>query len=314
MATNDLYAFVSALDPLPIPGSDAADRLSARCRDLQARMQGLKASFAEHRERLAASIERVAGNLRALAGHLPSPPDRKALRDARARLMDSYEALMVSVRAATLASETDALPGSLRPRNLARNLFHLLNAVVGVVLYQWVLSRTGCLIVLGTILGVYATLDITRRIFPRWNEILFDKVLRPITRPRERFQIPSATWYAAATFLVVAVFDQTVAQVAVLVLGFGDPAAALMGRRFGHVKLWRRKSVVGTTTFFVVSFAVVAFFLAVCKPLGFGAVIGIAALAAATGAAAELASDDRIDDNFTIPVAVALVLALAFAL
>ena len=305
---NDLYSLVNALDPLPSPGSSAAAQLDARCKELLAHVQRLRDEFAAKRGRMAAQLERVAGNLRALSQSLPHRPDLTRLREARSRLMDSYESFVASMRQSLETSE--AVPASLRPRNYARSLFHVANAVVGVALYQWVWGRAGCLIALGSILTVYATLDITRRIWPRWNEILFDTVFKRITRPRERHQVPAATWYAAATFIVTLLGSQVTAQVAVLVLGVGDPAASLIGRRYGKRKLWRRKSIVGTAAFVGVSLLAVSLFLWALKPMGLGAILLTAGVAALAGAMAELFSDDRLDDNFTVPLAVAAAIGL----
>ncbi len=255
------------------------------------------------------ALERVAQNLRVLLQNLPSAPDLKGLREARSRLMDSYEHFLNSLRAVEPLTES-ALPASLRPRNYVRNGFHVLNALTGVALYQWVFDRHGCLLVLIAVLAVYATLDITRRLWPRWNEILFDSVFKQITRPRERHQIPAASWYALATFLVVLTSQQTTAQLAVLVLGIGDPAASLVGRKWGRRKLWRRKSLVGTGAFAIASFLAAAIFLTTLKALPWGRLLPMATVASVAGAAAEVVSDDRLDDNFTVPITVAAALGL----
>jgi dolichol kinase len=56
--------------------------------------------------------------------------------------------------------------------------------------------------------------------------------------------------------------------VAVLVLGVGDPAATLIGKRFGRrFKLYRQKSLAGSLAFVAASFITVATFLFWRRPL-----------------------------------------------
>ena len=92
-----------------------------------------------------------------------------------------------------------------------------------------------------------------------------------------------------------------------VVLGFADPAAAVIGRRFGQVRLINGRSLEGTATFFVTAWVTGMAALAVFHPEIPRA--GVMCLGAAvTGAIAELVSR-RVDDNFTIPMSVALVAA-----
>jgi dolichol kinase len=88
----------------------------------------------------------------------------------------------------------------------------------------------------------------------------------------------------------------------VAVLGFADPTAAIVGRRFGRVKLVNGRTLEGTITFFVVGVAaalgVVAWLPA---PPPVAVALALAAAAGVAGALAELFSR-RIDDNFSIPI------------
>lgn len=319
---NDLYSLVNALDPLPAPGSTAALALSQRCDELLLAVQRFRDSAAANREKLAASLERVAAGLRTLTQYLPSAPDLPSfrslkermpspdltrLRETRAWLMDGYEQLLVTLRSYRLA-EVGSLPGSLRPRNYVRNVFHVANALVGAGLYEWVLDRTGCLFVLGTMLLTYLTAEFLRRAAPRVHARCFDGVFRHITRPRERYELPAAVWYTVAILLVTAFASQTVAQLAVLIVGFGDPVASICGKRWGRRKLFGRKTWVGTGAFVVAATLTCAVFLVAARDLALPTALGIALAGAVAGAVAEVVSDDRIDDNFSVPVAAALVL------
>ena len=111
--------------------------------------------------------------------------------------------------------------------------------------------------------------------------------------------------------IAVAMADKAHAQLASLVLGIADPAASLVGKRWGKLKLFRDRSVLGTATFVCVgSIGSMIFLMAYSSLNGFA--IGVTALVAAVaGAAAELISGERLDDNLSIPVAIALALSLA---
>jgi dolichol kinase len=85
-----------------------------------------------------------------------------------------------------------------------------------------------------------------------------------------------------------------------------------VGRRYGSTKLVNGRSLEGTMAYAVVAFlgslAVLAAWHGEVPPsLGLLA----AAVAAVTGALAELFSK-RVDDNFAVPVAVALMVGLVF--
>jgi dolichol kinase len=152
--------------------------------------------------------------------------------------------------------------------------------------------------------GTFWSLECLRRISPRANDALM-AFFAPIARPIERERVNSATWYMTALFLLASTGSTIAAVVGVAVLGFADPTAAIVGRRFGRVKLVHGRTLVGTMTFLVVgaaaAFSVVAW-LPTPPPLAIA--VGLAAAAGIGGALAELLSH-RIDDNFSIPLVAA---------
>jgi phytol kinase len=128
-----------------------------------------------------------------------------------------------------------------------------------------------------------------------------------------------------------AVVPVWVGGLAVLVLGWGDGLAAIVGesrgkirlRRRGKIRLWRRgkirlwrrgKTVAGTVVMFGASFGVSLCFTLVFNPR-FGALpaaIGVSALTAAAATIVEVLTPLGID-NITIPLATALLYAGVFA-
>ena len=116
----------------------------------------------------------------------------------------------------------------------------------------------------------------------------------------------SATWYCTALFILALTGSTLVCSIAVLVLGVGDPAAALVGRRWGRVKLLNGRSLEGSVTFVATAgLTTVAFLSLFVTTVPFRDVLALSFSAALAGALAELLSR-RVDDNLTIPVAAGL--------
>ncbi len=104
-------------------------------------------------------------------------------------------------------------------------------------------------------------MDISRRLWPSAEAGLFDGVFKAVTRPRERYTVPAATYYCLGMLLVTVWAPRRVAQAATLVLGVGDPAASAIGRRVPLFRFPNRKSLGGTLGFIAVSMATVTFWL-----------------------------------------------------
>ena len=158
--------------------------------------------------------------------------------------------------------------------------------------------------VAGLFAGTFWFLEGLRRISPRANDALM-AFFAPIARPVERVEVNSATWYMTALVLLASTGSTLLCVVGVAVLGFADPTAAIVGRRFGRVTLVHGRTLEGTATFLVVGAA--ATFGAVMllpAPPALALAVVLAAAAGAAGALAELLSK-RVDDNFAIPLVAA---------
>lgn len=287
------------------------ERIRGAGRDLESRLAALGPALRERQGELQIAVERVSAHLDAYTASLAAHPDVAIVRSRVSALHRSYEELLLELKARRVARAA-ALASSrqLKPRNYARNAFHAANGIVAALMYELVLSREQALWVLGSILAVFGTLEITRRFSDRWNDFLVDKLFGAISRPSERYRVNSATIYLIALLLIVAVFPREAVGAAVLILGLGDPAASIIGKRWGRRKLFRDKSLAGTLSFAGVSFAAVAVYFGLVGALpGMAATLGAAAVLAAVGAVTELLSS-RIDDNFSIPVVCAAVAAL----
>jgi dolichol kinase len=180
-------------------------------------------------------------------------------------------------------------------------MFHVSAALVSLVFTLILFTPAQLPWVAACFAGTFWTLEGLRRISPRANDLLM-AFFAPIARPIERVRVNSATWYMTALVLLASTGSTIIAAVGVAVLGFADPTAAIVGRRFGRVKLVHGRTLEGTVTFAVVGAAAalgVIAWLPAPPPLGIAVLI--AATAGTAGAFAELFSR-RIDDNFAIPL------------
>jgi dolichol kinase len=280
---------------------EAAERLSVR--------------FADERERVAARVrERVdeaVTSLRAMADEF------RATHPALDRLERHWQGLGVSYEAlrAHLRKVRDELPeaarlAALKPKNYARNVFHVLMALTGVLLYQLVLERPAVIAVTGGLVALMLTMEVMRRLSERWNQRFVNGAFRHISRPGEAHQVPAATWYGLAIFLGAMLFPKPALLLGALALGFGDPAAQIIGKRWGRRKLLGQKSVAGALGFVGTVTCVSVVYLLLTLPSGHALLaplplLGLSLLVAVVGGAAEVLSG-RLDDNFTIPMAAGL--------
>jgi dolichol kinase len=291
----DLRALLHDLDPVRwTEGFEAAAarRLASLTERLEALVEGsLVNPLREHMGSLLTLIRE----------HTPSPDTldiRAAWESLRLALQPAYESLAVEL------SAFDIHVPSLRPTNYARNLLHVLGGFVALGLIEHVLTVSWMQAVAGTFVGVAWTLELSRRYLPRWNEALL-WVFSKVSHPHEAHRVNSATWYCTALFLLSLTGSKLVCAVAVIVLGAADPIAAIVGRRYGRIKLMNGRSLQGSAAFLATALIVTFVTVWVFHPATglFGAVV-VAACAAPLATVAELVSR-RIDDNLSVPLAAA---------
>jgi dolichol kinase len=274
----------------------AVSRLLAGREDAQSSDEGPSARRRELRDRVAELVVL----LRAEVPEPGLPPGElgDTWRHYRKRLTHTYE----SLRDALHAWRVDV--PAIRPTNYTRTTFHVLNALICVVLLEVFLGPTLRWVVPASIAGTFWSLELLRMKSPRAAEALM-AFFRPIAHPHERHKVNSSTWFATAMTILGALFDPMLAVAAIAVLGLADPAAAFVGRRWGRTQLVGSRSLEGSLTFLLAGVAAAFGVLAIWHAdLAIASRLAVAVGAALAGCIAELLSR-RVDDNFSVPMAAA---------
>lgn len=292
-----LHAVLSEIDPVRWR-DEMTLKLKARLTELQRQLEPMA-----NRPRLGEVAQALRTELPEL--EKPTPDQRARWLTFKQRVQPAYTSM-----AASLRKERVHVP-SLRPTNYPRTVLHVGSALAGLAIIEAFHDpRISFGIALAWAAAAW-TMEISRRHVPIINALLM-RLLGPVAHAHETHRVNSATWYATALVLLAATQAPALCAVAVVVLGVGDPFAAMVGRRFGRVKLLHGRSLEGTLGFLVsaavVTFAVLRLFHS--ASLGLVPALVVAGSAALAGALAELFSF-RLDDNFSIPLSAAAGAAIA---
>ncbi len=268
-------------DSLPFSAADASDAPPARRlgAGLQARAAEIMAFVETHLP----------------ARHLKNGEARAAWQAFREKLSPLYERF-----AQVLRQHAIHVP-ELRPTNYARMVFHAGSALFALALL--LATPPGVQIAAAVAFACTCwSLELLRRRMPRLNEVLMRHLGR-LAHPHETFRVNSATWFGTGLVVLALLDAPPLSGVGLVILGFADPAAALIGRRFGTIKLVHGRSLQGTLTFAGVGFMAASGLL---LWLGYSfEIAGLVALAAAVPAALVELFSRSIDDNLSIPLTAA---------
>jgi|GEM_PF-852265 len=250
-------------------------------------------------------IERGAGltdppeAVTALVTALVHQGDAGRRREAWLAAVEAYEALR-----AERVERGERLPG-LKPTNLRRNVFHVGMALAGVVLYELVAIQWVMVLIAGVATVIFAGIEVARRRSPEFNDTLMAGSFGALSRPSERREIPGGAWFALGALIGAITLPQKAVEIGFLVLGFGDPVASLVGKRFGRIRLLGERTLAGTLAFTIAGAAAVAAFSAVALP---DASLAVVLLPAVAGAVTELLSGP-VNDNLSVSLVAGAVAA-----
>jgi diacylglycerol kinase (CTP) len=196
------------------------------------------------------------------------------------------------------------VPRSLDRARVLRAAFHAFNCLWGVLAYHFVVPRVVAAAAIGTIAAAFGIVEGLRLRSESLNaQVLDHPLFRNVIRPSEHHRLSGAFWFVLGVALVLAIYPKEAVEGGCLVMGFGDPAATLVGTRFGRVRIGAGRTLEGTLAFVAAAFvAVSAFRFAAYPSSGIAWTLGFAAVAVLAGAVAEGLLSRRINDNFTVPL------------
>ena len=175
-------------------------------------------------------------------------------------------------------------------QELRRKSIHLLGLVFPI-LYVFTTRHTA-IIAVGALLAIAIGVELLKVLLPAFRGI-FNRIFSPMLRSQERRGgFTGATYYLIGSFLCILLFDKTLAIVCLCFLTLGDLVAALIGKQWGRIKLFARKSLEGSLACFVV-----------CT--GIALLIGLHPIVAIVGALVATLIEllpTGVDDNVTIPL------------
>jgi len=301
---RELRSFLLQIDPARFR-AELQSAVSSRYAQLRDRLQQILDSNADDSTSADRRLARLYDGLQKLSRQFETLKPR--LQESAAQARREWQQLQMRLQP-TYGAIADSLEHlsapvpALRSTNLLRSLYHLGTAVLSLVAIQFILGPLGLKIAAAAIAAWCWGSELLRIRFPRVTEIYL-KVFGSIAHPHEMHRVNSATWYATALMGLAYTVSPMAASVAVMVLGIADPMAALVGRRYGHIKLRGGRTLEGSLTFVVMgTLAAVAVLGAFYPQIPLTHAL-LGALAAATlGALAELFSF-RLDDKLTIPLA-----------
>ena len=175
-------------------------------------------------------------------------------------------------------------------RELRRKSIHLLGLIVPILYFFT--SRDLIIIGVGALLTLALAAELLKGVVPGVR-VIFLRIFSPILRSQEqKGGLTGATYFLIGSFLCILLFDKMLAIVCLCFLTLGDLCAALIGKQWGRIKLFSRKSLEGSLACFVVCTAAALL-------IGLHPVVAIAGALVAT--LIELLPIG-VDDNVTIPL------------
>ena len=182
---------------------------------------------------------------------------------------------------------------------LMRKLIHICSSIFAYALF-FLNQEAVCLMVgIGAILIL--SFEILRINYKSINRI-FIKIFGKVTRNFEKNKLTGASYVMVASFIVLLpIFEPSICIIAILVMSYSDTAAAIIGKKYGKTKIFS-KTLEGSFAFFIV-----AFIIALVMYPQISLTLSLAAIVIAT--IVEILPLN-IDDNFSVPIIVALITSM----
>ena len=180
----------------------------------------------------------------------------------------------------------------LRTEEIKRKIIHLGNSVIPLSYYFFVQDRMTMIWILFSITICFVTVDYFRfhiGLIQKWFRIFFSPMLR---KHELEGKLTGATWAFIGGTISVFLFEKDIAVLALLFMSVGDTVAALIGQRYGKIKIGK-KTVEGFAGGLISCIFISIFF---------PSVIWINRIAGSLAASLIELSPIPVDDNLMIPI------------
>ncbi|MCK4234625.1 hypothetical protein KAU34_00270 [candidate division WOR-3 bacterium] len=180
----------------------------------------------------------------------------------------------------------------------ARKTFRVCVGSLFPIIYYFSPTRLLPICLLLYLSGIMTVLEILRRIVPGSYRVMVEHS-KGILKEKAGFLLGSTNFLIANLFCII-FFSKSVAIASLLFLTFGDATATIVGKRFGKIRLFHGKSLIGSASFFVTCF-IIGLILMVLPWIEIGFLVIL--IGSLTAAIIELLPIP-LDDNLTVaPVA-----------
>lgn len=166
------------------------------------------------------------------------------------------------------------------------------------------LPRPAMLIILAVLTAIMVIFELARFASPSLNRQFMVWFFFVVRRGEER-KVTGATYFLIASLLTVLAFPVYIAATAILFLALGDPTATVVG-------VWKGKTKIGTKSFEGhLACLAVCLIISIILANTFAELSLGVAIAGVVAATVFQAVDLPVNDNVTIPVGSAIVMAIA---
>ncbi len=176
-----------------------------------------------------------------------------------------------------------------------RKIYHLAGGLVISAAYI-ALGRERGLPALAALTAIATAIDISRLVFPRFNDLMFRR-LGAFIRDSEKHTVTGTPWYLMGMLGAYLLYSLPVAVCSIIFLACGDVSATIIGERWGTIKISGVKSLQGTIAFFLAAFICGA----IAGSYWQGLPLSVVAAGALTAAVVEILPL-KINDNLSIPI------------
>lgn len=183
--------------------------------------------------------------------------------------------------------------------HIARKLWHFIGVMIIAISFSQ-LHRIDSLqmIILFTFILILG--DLVRLQSPKLNNLALS-IFHPFMREHERNSLTGTTHLLIGVSVIIVFFPSKIAFLSLLFLAIADPLASYVGILYGTDKIWRTKSVQGSFTAFI-SCTVISALYFYSQNMMSQRLLIVSLIAGLIGAASELITIGKLDDNLTFPI------------